>query len=413
MTSVNLKDLEIIMCDFIENNDINNITFYDENESAGFNDIIFHIFKQFTDIKDINFEDKIKDQIDELILQHIKVVAPIYSESQLLFLKDKLSYLEKIPQPEQRTPEWYEFRNNRLTASDVYHITSQNKSKIIDIVKKKCGVEKKYFPGAAILHGVKFEPVATKIYELREKVIITEFGCLPHSSIPFFGASPDGICSYESENKNYVGRMLEIKCPKSRPITGIIPPVYFGQVQGQLEVCDLEYCDFLECELREYDTKHQFFDDTHVSNNLLRENGNEKGVIIEAYDTKDKKNMYYYNYDNFESIDAFEKWEDGVVDTILENSDLEYNKTTFWKLNKYNVVLVKRDKEWFTNNYSKISGFWDMVIFGRENETYLKDLEKIEEQINSKIQKYETNDDFNFLGDEQNEVKLSKQKKIF
>ena len=33
--------------------------------------------------------------------------------------------------------------------------------------------------------------------------------------------------------------MLEIKCPKSRPITGIIPPVYFGQVQGQLEVCKL------------------------------------------------------------------------------------------------------------------------------------------------------------------------------
>ena len=28
-----------------------------------------------------------------------------------------------------------------------------------------------------------------------------------------FGASPDGIVEWESENKNYVGRMLEIKMP--------------------------------------------------------------------------------------------------------------------------------------------------------------------------------------------------------
>ena len=58
--------------------------------------------------------------------------------------------------------------------------------------------------------------------------------------------------------------MLEIKCPKSRNITGIIPPIFFAQVQGQLEVCDLEYCDFLECQiLREYNSKKEFFEDTH------------------------------------------------------------------------------------------------------------------------------------------------------
>ena len=202
-----------------------------------------------------------------------------------------MTYLEQIPQPEQRTPEWYEFRNNRLTASDLYHITSQNKSKIIDIVKKKCGVEKNYTPGAAILHGVKFEDVAIHIYEEREDVIITEFGCLPHPNIPFFGASPDGICSFDSKNKNYTGRMLEIKCPKSRNITGIIPPVYFAQVQGQLEVCDLEYCDFLECQIREYNSKNEFFEDTHENNYKLRKNGMEKGVVLEVYDKELKKDQ--------------------------------------------------------------------------------------------------------------------------
>ena len=38
--------------------------------------------------------------------------------------------------------------------------------------------------------------------------------------------------------------MLEIKCPTKRPITGFIPEYYHYQVQGQLEVCNLNYCDF-------------------------------------------------------------------------------------------------------------------------------------------------------------------------
>jgi len=390
----NIKDLEIIMCDFIENTPIDNNTFYNENEAELLNDTILHVYKQFNEIKNDIMEDDIKNQIDEFILQHIKVVSPVYSESQLLFLKDKLSFLETVPQPEQRTPEWYEFRNKRLTASDLYHITSQNKCKIVDIVKKKCGVESNFSPGAAILHGVKYEPVATRVYELRSNVIITEFGCLPHQTIPFFGASPDGICSYESVNKNYVGRMLEIKCPKSRPITGIIPPVYFGQVQGQLEVCDLDYCDFLECEIREYNSKEEFSNDKHCDNYLLRENGNEKGIIIEVYDRTEKKTIYYYNYDNFRTLEDLDLWEDTIIDEILLDSNLEYNKTTFWKVTKYNVVLVKRDKEWFTDNYSKIADFWQQVIDSRANNTYVNDNSKTKK--NTYVKKYK-DEEFNFL----------------
>ena len=391
------KDIEIIMCDIISNNPVDNNTFYNDDENNILVDLIYHIFEQFNDING-NIIDDIKCYIEELLLHHIKVEEPIYSTSQLKYLQDKLIFLENIPQPEQRTPEWYTFRNNRLTASDLYHITSNSEKKIIDIVKKKFGFESNYMPGAAILHGIKFEPVATKIYEDRSKVQITEFGCLPHSNIPFFGASPDGICSINSINKNLVGRMLEIKCPKSRPITGIIPPVYFAQVQGQLEVCDLEYCDFLECELREYESKEQFFSDTNKSNNLLRENGNEKGIIIEVYNTELKKTIYFYNYDKFNTIEEFKMWEEKIIDDILENSIYEYNTTTFWKLNIFNVVLVKRNRNWFTNNYIKIYNFWKQVLDARKNNTYVQS----EEQKNKKkkyVKKYDKLEDFEFIND--------------
>ena len=393
----NSKDIEIIIDDFLKNNPIDNDTIYNDNENKNLVELIFHVYNQFNDIKEDIIED-IKDYIEELLLQHIKVQDPIYSKSQLKYLEDKLTYLEKIPQPEQRTPEWYEFRNNRLTASDLYYITSDNEKKIIDIVKKKCGIESNYSPGAAILHGIKFEPVATKIYEDRCNVHITEFGCLPHPSIPFFGASPDGICSIQSINKNFVGRMLEIKCPKSRPITGIIPPVYFAQVQGQLEVCDLEYCDFLECEIREYNNKLEFFQDTNSDNVLLRENGNEKGIVIEVYDKTLKKTIYYYNYDIFKTYEEFCSWEEKIIDEILSNDNYEYNTTTFWKLNKFNVVLVKRNREWFSNNYIKIYNFWMKVLKSRENNTYAL-TEEQKEKKNNYVKSYEKTDDFKFLDD--------------
>lgn len=385
----NQKDIEIIISDFLNNTPINNNTFYNDDENKNLVELILHIYQQYNNINN-NIIDDIKEYIEDLLLQHIKVNEPVYTQSQLKYLEDKLTHLENIPQPEQRTPEWYTFRNNRLTASDLFYITSDNKSKIIDIVKKKCGIETKFLPGAAILHGIKFEPVATKIYEDRSNVIITEFGCLPHYTIPFFGASPDGICNIKSINKNYVGRMLEIKCPKSRPITGIIPPVYFAQVQGQLSVCDLEYCDFLECELREYNNQTDFFEDVNENNYLLRKNGNEKGIIIEVYDMSLKKTIYFYNYDNFKTIESFKIWEDKIIDEVLDNKNYEYNTTTYWKLTKYNVVLVKRNHEWFNNNYIKIVNFWNKVLDARKNNTYKETNEKNK-------RKYKVEEELQFL----------------
>ena len=109
--------------------------------------------------------------------------------------------------------------------------------------------------GAAIIHGVKCEPIDTYFYEKLKNTNIFEYGCMPHPTISYFGASPDGICDYIDTNKQYTGRMLEIKCPKSRELNGFVPDYYELQIQGQLEVCDLEWCHFEECGLIEYDSE--------------------------------------------------------------------------------------------------------------------------------------------------------------
>ena len=43
-------------------------------------------------------------------------------------------------------------------------------------------------------HGQKYEPISIMFYENMYKTRIKEFGCIQHSrSMPFIGASPDGI----------------------------------------------------------------------------------------------------------------------------------------------------------------------------------------------------------------------------
>lgn len=367
---MNVIDIELIIRDIFEHN---NISIHDEDyDQIKMMELIKNIYCHANDLQtnDSIILEKLKQNILDILDKKLCVVSPTYNESEVLLLKSKIKYLETIPQPEQRTPEWYSFRNERLTASDLMYAIDCSNKKRTEIVKKKCGYNPNFTPGQAILHGIKYEPIATQIYESRNNLIVMEFGCLPHQHIPFFGASPDGIVSYDSQNRNYVGRMLEIKCPKSRTITGIIPESYYAQIQGQLEVCDLEYCDFLECSIKEYSDKDAFFKDSPIVSNEsshLQANGDEKGVIIELYDTQEKKNLYIYCNQQFNCIKDFNTWEDKEIDKILEKEHLEYLGTTFWYLKEYSCVLVDRNRKWFNKRYIKIKEFWDEVVETRNS----------------------------------------------
>jgi hypothetical protein len=111
------------------------------------------------------------------------------------------------------------------------------------------------FPSnAAMQWGCRFEDLAAVTYEYENATKIHEYGLLIHPKDTWLGASPDGITAY--------GVAIEIKVPYSRKRVEIDKRVeesrpfpksdranlyarYMPQVQGQLEVCDLEACDFV------------------------------------------------------------------------------------------------------------------------------------------------------------------------
>lgn len=309
------------------------------------------------------------------------------SEEKLKWLTNQVNLLSKIKQPEQKSNLWLQMRNDMITASDWAAAIGKNPySTRNKLIRGKCG-EKQFFFGKHMQHGVKYESVANAIYEYRNKVEVIEFGLLPHPKYNFLGASPDGI------TKN--GIMLEIKCPPKRVITGEPPLYYWIQVQGQLEVCDLDRCDFLECKIEEYALDIDYFNDNYNNNYFFNGVGYEKGITLIFMDKRNNNLIYKHSKLGINNED-FNIWFDDTLNCVLENKNLIYVETTYWKLLEISCVPIYRDKEWFSENFSLLKEFWDDVLYYRDIgiDSLIKKNSKTKNNTNNKINiKIDTNID--------------------
>jgi putative phage-type endonuclease len=297
------------------------------------------------------------------------------TETRLKYLREQVERLIKIPQPEQRSEEWYLFRDSMLTASDWGTILGMNPySNSNQLLLKKCGKNVPFPSNAAIDWGVKYEDVAVQIYEQRNQMEVLMFGCIRHPTIEFLGASPDGI------SKD--GIMLEIKCPSRRQITGVIPPYYWCQVQAQLEVCELDRCDFLECNIKEYMGKEEYLADNYEGDHSRNNLNFEKGVVMEFYDRRLSKLVF--NYSPLGIIgDELDDWIINTKTTTLNvNDTYAYSKLSYWTLREVSCIPIYRNQEWFNEAYFKLKDFWQTILEWRG-----KGLTKLEKYIEDEKQK--------------------------
>ena len=285
-------------------------------------------------------------------------------------ITQRLNELRDIPQPEQRTAEWFSFRHNLITASNAYKTLMEvNGSEFNQIVFEKCkplyvpsDSEKEDDPSnikvvnvETTLHwGQKYEPLSVLIYEHMYNTTIEDFGCIKHDKHTFLGASPDGI-NVESSSPRY-GRMLEIKNIVNREITGIPKLEYWVQMQLQMETCRLEECDFLETRFKEYEDEISYLNDTEVE---------YKGIIL--YFSKDGKPSYMYSpLDLLKSSSKLEKWEEKTrID--MEEQGFLWIKNIYWKLDELSCVLVKRNSRWFNTVVPTMEKTWNTVLHEREH----------------------------------------------
>lgn len=281
---------------------------------------------------------------------------------------DNWKWLLTTNQVEQRTTEWYNETVNLVTASEIASIwkgvgtraslvMSKIPSKEIDGQKpfNKRPLAVARADTKAMFWGIRYEPVVKMYLEKSLGCTIQELGRIRHRTVDKLAASPDGLVI--EGNKDIVGNLVEIKCPPTRIIKDVIPFEYWCQMQIQMEVCDRNFCEFVEAKFVE--------EKPEDPSTIL-----DQGEISLAYNNDNGDMKYIYSFE--EETTNSEEY------TILE--------TYTWYLVKLQRVLVKRDTGWFSSIQDDLGKFWKDVESARDGSfVYTKTPRKAKEKGKEEI----------------------------
>jgi len=339
------------------------------------------------------FNDEAQEDIDEIIYIALDMFYQQFmprraqngtyetprSYKQIKHLEKQIKALSNLEQPEQRTPEWYQFRHNLITASNAYK-AFENQTVQNQLIYEKC--QPLFIPQpeselafsivntSTTLHwGQKYEPLSVMIYEAEFKTNVGDFGCIQHGKYLFLGASPDGI-NIEKSSPRY-GRMLEIKNIVNREINGNPKKEYWIQMQLQMETCDLDECDFLETKFVEYPDMQSYNEDIDSDSDnddlTICKDGSKKGIIIQ-FQASDGKPFYAYKPLDLITKDKIEQWEEETLE-LYQSEEHNYIlvKFIYWKLEEMSCVLVFRNKKWFQDNIGQLQNIWSIIEEERKN----------------------------------------------
>lgn len=309
---------------------------------------------------------------EEFSLDHCNHVA-LQKAKQFVFIQKRLQELKDIPHVPQRSLEWLERRKNRLTASDLAQALGkgkygsrqallQKKAKALlsqtcveELLEKEGSTQQEpvsFMTMAPMKWGTMFEPMILRTYsQMNHDIEVFDFGLLPHRTIDCFGASPDGITCF--------GKMVEIKCPWKRKIEGgTVPDYYYLQIQGQLAVCELEECDYIEVVMEDIQSETEYYE--LVPHDKTRDHG----VIIElqTVTTTSVEDSYEYSPPYLTPSQAYTWAKDRAWKLIEKDPDVNITRIRPWCVKDINMVSVKFNREEWETIVPQIYKFWQDVL---------------------------------------------------
>ena len=257
-------------------------------------------------------------------------------------LRQNMLRLMTFPGDTQRTQEWFDARRHKITSSSAacairaikphfeayysrYKLKAppENPQKSLSRFKnihtylsdKKKDTripQNKY-----MAHGQLFEPVVTQWYQEAFNRHVMHFGLITHPEHDFLGASNDGITT--------CGVVLEIKCPQK--ICKTIPIHYWVQVQFHLQCTQLEYCDYVQMQIKRMQYKGwKAYDGL-------------KSALVQYVDDNGKVVDTIYPYFDLRNMD-------GILKRCPDDCSSE---VIYFIVEKHQVDSVQRDDEWFRN----------------------------------------------------------------
>ena len=282
-------------------------------------------------------------------------------------LERHFQQLKSLPQPAQRTPEWYAFRHNLLTASNIYMAlgtTAQRNRLICEKCKPLVVPTTQSAPNtqSATHWGQKYEQVTTMIYEsmFPGNHVDTEFGCIQHPEHAFLGASPDGIVTSGPR----VGHMVEIKNTVSRVIADTPIMSHWVQCQVQMETCNLDYCDYIQTSIAEID-EATFYEEKDQGVGTV---GSYKGLILHLISHTEGGADYKYLYTPLNlpmTRASVTKWIQ--THSAVYRSNYILFQAIYWRLREVSCVVIPRNRDWFQAALPMFKSAWETIEHEREH----------------------------------------------
>ena len=274
-------------------------------------------------------------------------------------IQEKLDELINRKQTEQRTDAWYRQMSEIISASELGQLFAAPRQRAKLVVSKTLPYVPRNAPLAvysdqmsAFDWGIRFEPVVKQIYIEKYGTTLKELGRLHHPTSPMCTASPDGLV-YHCPNGQRTGRLIEIKCPVTREIDGTIPKDYYTQMQMQLHVTGMKYCDYVEAEFASpYQRTSPKEGPTEYSGSIVL-------IFIRDSTSQDASGRFDYRYS---PVNAPYEWE-----PMLEDNE-EIMEKTPWRLMKWSEQLVARNEEWWVSLQPTLASFWEDVERAKRGE---------------------------------------------
>jgi len=268
----------------------------------------------------------------------------------LLSEEQKTAHVKALlerPQVPQRTPEWYAQALSVLTASEFSTLYSSERQYANLVIAKTIPPIPKLTNRLACPTnemspfdwGIRFEPVVKQIFERRWSMKIVDSGRIIHPTDTHLAASPDGLIL---EGGVRTGRLIEIKCPITREIGGTIPFDYWCQMQIQMEVTNIDECDYLEVKLESASPKKKYAPVDALEEGVMWLMSRE-GAMTE----------YLYAYTEEEK-------------GRMTNEGWSLQETIPWALASFHSVTVQRDPKWFADTSGMREKFWNDVAKARD-----------------------------------------------
>ena len=220
----------------------------------------------------INYEESPSSPLPALplsIIQNVPCVFDIQSVeeraqlSRINLTLDEAHKLEQSTRQQFQSAKWKESRIGRVTASRFGDVLLHRSPPSEFFINSFFDTRQHSTTPAPINHGLQNESKARNAYCSKTGFVTRTCGLVVNPSLPWLGASPDGVV--EDPSMKYLG-LLEIKCPFTHRFSTVekacSDPVFFAmitddkvalkrehkyyyQIQGQMALCQVSWCDFV------------------------------------------------------------------------------------------------------------------------------------------------------------------------